>query len=59
MAPLLSSFHQQVRGAKSNPQAKGKKDKGKTTKKEKKGPRDFKQKDLKDVEQFALCDAVR
>ncbi|GFF62537.1 50S ribosomal protein L1 [Aspergillus udagawae] len=58
MAPLLSSFNQQVRGAKSNPQAQGKKAKAKS-KKEKKGPREFKQKDLKDVEQFALCDAVR
>ncbi|RHZ48933.1 mitochondrial 54S ribosomal protein uL1m [Aspergillus thermomutatus] len=58
MAPLLSSFHQQVRGAKSNPQAQGKKAKVKS-KKEKKGPREFKQKDLKDVEQFALCDAIR
>ncbi|EAW14749.1 mitochondrial 54S ribosomal protein uL1m [Aspergillus clavatus NRRL 1] len=57
MAPLLSSF-QQVRGAKSNPQAQGKKAKGKA-KKDKKGPRDFKQKDLKDMEQFALCDAIR
>ncbi|KAG2026493.1 hypothetical protein GB937_002005 [Aspergillus fischeri] len=58
MAPLLSSFHQQVRGAKSNPQAQNKKAKAKS-KKEKKGPREFKQKDLKDVEQFALCDAIR
>jgi large subunit ribosomal protein L1 len=58
MAPLLSSFHQQVRGAKSNPQAKNKKANAKS-KKEKKGPREFKQKDLKDIEQFALCDAIR
>jgi large subunit ribosomal protein L1 len=58
MAPLLSSFHQQVRGAKSNPQAKYKKANAKS-KKEKKGPREFKQKDLKDIEQFALCDAIR
>lgn len=58
MAPFLSSFHQQVRGAKSNPQAQNKKAKAKS-KKEKKGPREFKQKDLKDVEQFALCDAIR
>jgi large subunit ribosomal protein L1 len=58
MAPLLSSF-QQVRGAKNNPQAQGKKNKEKTTKKGKKGPKEFRQRDLKDVEQFALCDAVR
>lgn len=57
MAPLLSSF-QQVRGAKNNPQAQGKKNKEKS-KKTKKGPREFKQRDLKDMDQFALCDAMR
>ncbi|KAL4894546.1 ribosomal protein L1 [Aspergillus ambiguus] len=55
MAPMLSGF-QQVRGAKNNPQAKGKKEK---PKKGRKGPREFRQKNLKDVEQFALCDAMR
>ncbi|GAB1193064.1 ribosomal protein L1-like protein [Aspergillus pseudonomiae] len=57
MAPLLSSF-QQVRGAKNNPQAQGKKNKEKS-KKTKKGAREFKQRDLKDMDQFALCDAMR
>lgn len=28
-------------------------------KKSRKAPREFQQKDLKDVEQFALCDAMR
>ncbi|KAL5355371.1 ribosomal protein L1-like protein [Aspergillus floccosus] len=55
MAPMLSGF-QQVRGAKNNPQAKGKKEK---PKKGRKGPREFRQKDLKDMEQFSLCDAMR
>ena len=27
--------------------------------KKKKGPREFKQKDLKDMQQYALCDAMR
>ena len=53
IAPLISL--QQVRGAKSKPQAK-KKGKGK---KAKKGPQEFAQKDLKDIEQFTLCDAIR
>lgn len=58
MAPVLSGFYQQqLRGAKSNnPQAqsKGKKSKAKT-----KGAREFQQKNLKDIQQFALCDAMR
>lgn len=53
---VLSGF-QQVRGAKSNPQAKGKGKK--ESKSDRKGPREFQQKNLKDVEQFALCDAMR
>jgi large subunit ribosomal protein L1 len=56
MAPMLSGF-QQVRGAKNNPQAKGKKKE--KPKKGRKGPREFRQKDLKDMEQFSLCDAMR
>ncbi|KAJ5495249.1 hypothetical protein N7539_000365 [Penicillium diatomitis] len=52
----LSGF-QQVRGAKSNPQARGKGKK--ESKSDKKGPREFRQKSLKDVEQFALCDAMQ
>lgn len=60
MAPVFSGFHQQVRGAKNNPQAKGKgKKKEEKTKKGRKGPKEFRQKDLKDMEQFALCDAMR
>lgn len=54
IAPFLSL--QQVRGAKSNPQAKKK---GKAAKKDKKGAREYAQKDLKDMEQFTLCDAMR
>jgi large subunit ribosomal protein L1 len=57
MTPALSIF-QQVRGFKSNPQAKGK-GKKKETKTDKKGSREFRQKNLKDMEQFALCDAMR
>jgi large subunit ribosomal protein L1 len=56
IAPALSVF-QQVRGAKSNPQARGKGKKESKT--DKKGPREFRQKNLKDMEQFALCDAMR
>ncbi|KAF7720194.1 54S ribosomal protein L1, mitochondrial [Penicillium ucsense] len=52
----LSGF-QQVRGAKSNPQARGKGKK--ESKSDRKGPREFRQKSLKDVEQFALCDAMQ
>ncbi|KAJ9196547.1 hypothetical protein DTO164E3_3392 [Paecilomyces variotii] len=55
MAPFLLPFQQQVRGVKSNPQAKNKK----TTKKKEKGAREFKQRDLKDMEQYSLCDAMR
>ena len=59
MAPVLSGFYQQqLRGAKSNnPQAQNK---GKKTSKAKtKGAREFKQRNLKDIQQFALCDAMR
>lgn len=51
IAPLFLNSHHQIRGAKTK--AKG------PTKKEKKGPRYFQQKDLKTMEQFALCDAMR
>ncbi|KAL2863518.1 mitochondrial 54S ribosomal protein uL1m [Aspergillus lucknowensis] len=58
-APILFSY-QQVRGkASSNPQARGKKSKEKATTKKKKGPREFQQVDLTQMEQFALCDAMR
>ncbi|CEJ60373.1 Putative Mitochondrial large ribosomal subunit protein L1 [Penicillium brasilianum] len=56
IAPSFAVF-QQVRGAKSNPQARGKGKKD--SKSDKKGPREFRQKNLKDMEQFALCDAMR
>ncbi|KAL4801617.1 ribosomal protein L1-like protein [Aspergillus unguis] len=57
-APVLSNY-QQVRGA-AKKQATGKKNqKGTKSTTKKKGPREFKQRDLKDIEQFALCDAVR
>ncbi|KAL2010591.1 hypothetical protein VTN00DRAFT_6398 [Thermoascus crustaceus] len=57
IAPFIYPLQQQqVRGAKSNPQAQGKK--GKSKKKEK-GAREFKQIDLKDMAQFSLCDAMR
>ncbi|KAJ5304250.1 uncharacterized protein N7443_003910 [Penicillium atrosanguineum] len=56
MTPALSIF-QQVRGFKNNAQkGKGKKKEVKT---DRKGPREFRQKNLKDMEQFALCDAMR
>ncbi|KAI9933288.1 mitochondrial 54S ribosomal protein mrpl1 [Aspergillus wentii] len=56
MAPFLSSFHQQVRCASQN---SAKYNKNKPKKKEKKGAREFKQADLKNMEQHALCDAMR
>lgn len=57
IAPFLYPLQQQqVRGAKNNPQARNKKDK---PKKKDKGAREFKQKDLKDITQFSLCDAMR
>jgi large subunit ribosomal protein L1 len=56
IAPAFSTF-QQVRGAKSNPQARGKGKKD--SKSDRKGPREFRQKNLKDMEQHALCDAMR
>lgn len=57
MSPAFSVF-QQVRGVKNNPQAKGK-GKKKEAKTDRKGPREFQQKNLKDMEQYALCDAMR
>lgn len=59
IAPFLYPLsHQQVRSATNNPQAKGKKDQNKSKKKTK-GARDYKQKDLKLIDQYALCDAMR
>ncbi|OJJ80634.1 mitochondrial 54S ribosomal protein uL1m [Aspergillus glaucus CBS 516.65] len=60
MAPFLSTFYQQqLRGAKSNnPQAQGKGKKAAKAK-PKKGAREFMQRDLKDMQQFSLCDAMR
>ncbi|OQD72815.1 hypothetical protein PENDEC_c019G04362 [Penicillium decumbens] len=58
MTPFFSGF-QQVRGVKTNMQAKAKAKAKKQTKPERKGPREFQQKNLKDMEQFALCDAMR
>ncbi|OQE19486.1 hypothetical protein PENSTE_c015G07865 [Penicillium steckii] len=51
------SVLQQVRGLKSNPQAKGKGKKA--AKPSRRGPLEFRQKSLKDMDQFALCDAMR
>lgn len=59
LAPFLYPLQrQQARCASNNPQAKGKKDKGKSKKKEK-GPRDFYQHDLSLIDRYALCDAMR
>ncbi|RDW93127.1 mitochondrial 54S ribosomal protein uL1m [Aspergillus mulundensis] len=62
-APLFSGY-QQARGAATarNKQAVERKKRDKAARslaKGKKGPREFKQKSLKDMEQFALCDAMR
>ncbi|KAL3491295.1 ribosomal protein L1-like protein [Aspergillus germanicus] len=58
-APLFSSY-QQVRGKASAPQKGGKKgSKDKAADKKKKGPRDYAQVDLSQMDQFALCDAMR
>lgn len=54
ITPVLSSF-QQVRGAKDNAKGKGKSQ----PKSDRKGAREFQQKNLKDMEQYALCDAMR
>ncbi|OKL64051.1 hypothetical protein UA08_00376 [Talaromyces atroroseus] len=60
IAPFLYPLsQQQVRGVKNNPQAKGKKDQNKSKKKSNKGARDYQQKDLKLIDQYALCDAMR
>ncbi|PLB42364.1 mitochondrial 54S ribosomal protein uL1m [Aspergillus candidus] len=56
MAPFLAGFQQQTRGFKKGKKEKKEKE---AAKKARKGPRDFIQKDLKDIEQFALCDAMR
>lgn len=57
IAPAFAGF-QQVRGMK-NKQGKGKGKWKKETKADRKGIREFRQKDLKDMEQYALCDAMR
>ncbi|KAL4903456.1 hypothetical protein BDW74DRAFT_179871 [Aspergillus multicolor] len=62
-APLFSGY-QQARGAATarNKQAAERKKRDKAAKslaKSKKGPREFRQKSLKIMEQFALCDAMR
>jgi large subunit ribosomal protein L1 len=54
IAPVLSTF-QQVRGLKSKPKSKGKEQPVKKGK----GPQEFTQKNLKDMPQWALCDAMR
>ncbi|EED17972.1 mitochondrial large ribosomal subunit protein L1, putative [Talaromyces stipitatus ATCC 10500] len=60
IAPFLYPLgQQQVRTATSNPQAKGKKNKQKESKKKVKGARDYQQKDLSLIDQYALCDAMR
>ncbi|KAF5014499.1 hypothetical protein F66182_14488, partial [Fusarium sp. NRRL 66182] len=58
IAPFLYPLGQQVRTAMSN--SKGKKNKKETTTKKKaKGSRDYQQKDLSLIDQYALCDAMR
>ncbi|KAL2803177.1 ribosomal protein L1-like protein [Aspergillus granulosus] len=58
-APLFSGY-QQIRGKASAPQKTKKfKDKGKKDEKKKKGPKNFEQIDLTQMEQFSLCDAMR
>lgn len=56
MAPAFSTF-QQVRGLKTKTKGKGKSAQPNT--KSKRGPADFVQKNLKDMPQWALCDAMR
>jgi large subunit ribosomal protein L1 len=63
MTPALSIF-QQVRGMGSNPQKSKSKGKGKgkhaaPPKTSRRGPLEFRQKNLKDMEQYTLCDAMR
>lgn len=53
ISPIAPIF-QQVRGAK-NMKGKGKSQ----PKQDRRGPREFRQKNLKDMEQYALCDAMR
>ncbi|KAJ6155428.1 hypothetical protein N7470_005994 [Penicillium chermesinum] len=57
MVPAFTGF-QQSRGMKNKAKDKGK-GKGKATKADRRGAKDFQQKDLKDMQQFALCDAMR
>lgn len=54
IAPVLSSY-QQVRGLKNKPKGKGKEQPTKS----RRGPQEFRQKNLKDMPQYALCDAMR
>lgn len=65
IAPFLFSSHQQVRGAKTKTKGKAK-DKGKdktksaaSTKKDRKGPKFYIQKDPNLADRYALCDAMR
>lgn len=53
--PAFTGF-QQTRGMKNKSKDKGKKTKSKA---DRRGAKEFQQKDLKDMEQFALCDAMR
>ncbi|OJJ08020.1 hypothetical protein ASPVEDRAFT_89253 [Aspergillus versicolor CBS 583.65] len=59
MAGSVLSSYQQVRGAGNDMAAQRRKREKAALKKSKKAPREFQQKNLKDVKQFALCDAMR
>ncbi|KAL4942904.1 hypothetical protein BDV06DRAFT_154794 [Aspergillus oleicola] len=62
MAVPVLSGHQQVRELNKQAVARSRRDKAQRTaqsSKAKKGPKEFVQKDLKDIEKFALCDAMR
>ncbi|RJE19176.1 hypothetical protein PHISCL_08492 [Aspergillus sclerotialis] len=52
ITPIVLNSYQQIRGAKVQ-------SKGKSQTKQKRGPRYFHQKDLRNIQQFALCDAMR
>lgn len=56
MAPSFSTF-QQVRGLKTKTKGKGKS--GPSNTKSRKGPAEYVQKNLKDMPQWTLCDAMR
>lgn len=53
------SQQQQLRNASNNSQNKNKKGKQSQPKKKVKGVRDYQQKDLSLIDQYALCDAMR